>query len=138
MVAFGSFDIIHPGHLHYLREASSYGSLVVVVARDRSIEMLKGRKTLMDEASRLDIIRSLRFVDKAMLGGKIRKWDDMYKILLKVRPDVIAFGYDQKVDTAHLKSFLAKNKLNPKIVFVRPFRSSKYKSSKLKKLIAAY
>ena len=138
VIAFGSFDIIHPGHLHYLRGASSYGNLVVVVARDESVEKLKGRKPLMDENSRLEMIGSIKFVHRAMLGHKIRKWNEIYNILLDVRPDVIALGYDQKVDMNYLVRFLEENGLNAKIVRITPFKGAKFKSSKLRKLILCY
>ncbi len=138
VLTFGSFDILHPGHLHYLKDASAYGNLVVVVARDATIAKLKGRKPLIDEDSRLEIIKSIRFVHRAMLGDKIRMWNDIYKILLKVRPDVIALGYDQNVDIKYLNEFLKKNGMTPRIVRLRPFRSVSFKSSKLKKLLLSY
>jgi FAD synthetase len=138
VIAFGSFDILHPGHLHYLRQASTFGSLVVIVARDKSIEKLKGHKPLMDENSRLEVIKSLRFVNLAVLGDKIRKWNDIYKILIKFKPDIIALGYDQKVDMVYLKKFLDDNGLHSKIVRVKPFNGAQLKSSKIKKLMARY
>lgn len=138
VMAFGSFDILHPGHLHYLREASRHGDLIVIVARDRSIEKLKGRKPLIDEDSRLEVIKSLKFVKSAVLGDRIRKWNDIYKILRKFRPDVIAFGYDQRVDMKYLKEFLDANGLHPKIVRIKPFKGKTFKSSKIKELMARY
>lgn len=135
-MAFGSFDILHPGHIHYLKSASRYGKLVVIVARDESIEKLKGKKALIDEKSRREIIGSLRFVDRAVLGDRIREWNDIYKILVRFRPDFIVFGYDQKVDLEYLKEFLAKHGLKSKIVRLKAFKPYTYKSSKLKKLIA--
>lgn len=134
-IAFGSFDVLHPGHIHYLKGASRYGKLIVVVARDNSIKKLKGRAPVIDEKSRLEIVGSLRFVDRSVLGDRIRKWNDIYKILLRYRPDYIVLGYDQKVDTAYLNRFLEENKLRSKIVRLRPFRSEGYKSRKLKKLL---
>jgi len=131
-LAFGSFDILHPGHLYYLRKASTYGRLIVVVARDSSIMKLKGRKPLMDEASRLEMVRSVRFVDKAVLGERIRRWNDVYNILLKFKPDFVVFGYDQKVDYAFLNKFLESHRLNPKVVRINAYRSNIFKSSKIK------
>lgn len=137
-MAFGSFDILHPGHIHYLKSAAGYGTLTVVVARDASILRLKGRAPLMDENSRLEIIKSLSFVHRAALGGRIRKWNDIYKILLKYRPDIIALGYDQRIDMDYLNLFLKRNGLRSKVVRLRPFRSGSFKSSKLKKLMKLY
>ena len=134
-MAFGSFDVLHPGHIRYLKGASRYGKLIVVVARDSSIEKLKGRRPLINEAWRREIIGSLSFVHMAVLGDRIRKWNDVYKILLRFRPDFIVFGYDQKVDMEYLKKFLAVHKLNSRIVRVKAYKADLYKSTKLKKLI---
>lgn len=135
-MAFGSFDVLHPGHIHYLKGASRYGNLIVVVARDVNIRKLKGRDPLIDERSRLEIVGSLRFVHKAVLGGRVGKgWNDIYNILLKYRPDVLVFGYDQRIDMGYLKRFLGENGLRPRIVRLRPFREYRYKSSRLKALM---
>ncbi len=92
----------------------------------------------MDEKARLEIIKSLSFVHRAALGDRIRKWNDIYKILLRYRPDIIAFGYDQKVDMDYLYRFLRENGLKARVVRLRPFKSGAFKSSRLKKLMKLY
>ena len=134
-MAFGSFDVLHPGHIKYLRGASRYGKLIVVVARDASIRKLKGRSAFVDERSRLEIVGSLRFVNRAVLGDRIRKWNDIYKVVLRMHPDFLVFGYDQKVDRGYLEKFISKNKLKCRIVRLGAYRATRYKSSKLKKLM---
>ena len=65
----GTFDIIHPGHLYLFSEAKKYGDrLVVIVARDSTSEKIKGKKPLHNEMERLEAVRSLSIVDKAVLG----------------------------------------------------------------------
>ena len=135
-IAFGSFDIIHPGHIRYLKGATRYGKLTVVVARDRSIRILKGTDPVMDERARVEIVGAIRFVDRAVLGRRVGKWNDIYKVLLLFRPDTIVLGYDQKVDMGYLKEFLNKNRLRSRIVRLPPYRDDIFKSSKLKKLIS--
>jgi cytidyltransferase-like protein len=89
----GAFEIIHPGHVNALTEARSIGNtLVVVVATDESVEKNKVRPPVTDQASRVDLVSSLRQVDLALPGNK----GSIYDILLRVRPDVVALGYDQK------------------------------------------
>jgi FAD synthetase len=134
-MAFGSFDILHPGHIHYLKAASRHGRLIVVVSRDSSVKMLKGAAPLMGEKARLEIVGSLKFVDRAVLGNRIRRWNDIYRIVLRFRPDFIVFGYDQKVDRKYLDRFLSRNGIAPKIVIAKPFIEYRYKSSKLKRLL---
>lgn len=87
----GVFDIIHIGHLYTLEQAKKYGDrLVVVVAGDRHI-IKKGRRPIHTQKYRAKIVGALKPVDKVVLGG-----DDPAKVLSKIKPDVIVYGYDQK------------------------------------------
>ena len=88
----GVFDIIHPGHLYTLEKAKALGdALVVVVARDSTAERLKGSRPLHDEELRLNVVSSLKPVDAAILGSE----RDIFETVERVKPDVIALGYDQ-------------------------------------------
>ncbi len=128
-MAFGSFDILHEGHKHYLMEAKSYGDyLIVVVARDSNILKFKGRKPKNDESHRLGEVKKLDFVDKTVLGHK----DDILEVLNEFKPDVICLGYDQKtIDEEKLRKELKKRNLKANVVRAKPFREDIYKSSKL-------
>jgi len=89
----GAFEIIHPGHIDALAEARKLGNaLVVVVATDESVERNKGRAPVTNQALRVGLVSSLRQVDLALPGNK----GSIYEILLKVRPDIVALGYDQR------------------------------------------
>ena len=136
VIAFGSFDILHPGHLLYLRKAKRFGGkLIVIVARDNSIKKLKGRKAALDENARLEIVKSLRIVDKALLGSSFRSEEGMYGIIERVKPDVIAVGYDQKLDIMRLKEWLRRKKMRVRIVRISSYHK-KYKSSGIRRKIA--
>ena len=88
----GGFEIIHPGHIYTISQAKKLGdALVVVIARDSTIRRRKGREPVASEAERLALLSSLRQVDAAILGVE----GDIYETLEKVRPDVVALGYDQ-------------------------------------------
>ena len=127
VMAFGSFDILHKGHEHYLNEARSYGDyLIVVVARGENILRFKGKKPKHDENYRLGEVKKLGFVDEVILGHK----DDVFKVLEEFKPDVICLGYDQKAEK--LKEGLGKRNLKAKIVRAKPFKPEIYKSSILK------
>lgn len=89
----GAFEIIHPGHVHALSEAKRLGNtLVVVVATDESVERNKGRPPATGQASRVELVSSLRQVDLAIPGNR----GSIFDILTRVRPDVVALGYDQR------------------------------------------
>ena len=130
VIAFGSFDILHEGHKHYLNEAKGYGDyLIVVVARDDNILKFKGRKPRNDENYRLNQVKKLDFVDEAVLGDK----EDILKVLERHKPEVICLGYDQKtVDAEKLRQELEKRKLKAEIIRAKPYKEDVYKSSKLR------
>ena len=131
-LAFGTFDIFHPGHEFYLKEAKKLADeLYVVVAKDSTVRSVKGRKPVNEENSRLAVIQKLPFVDKAMLGSQ----NDKYAVLDVVKPDVIVLGYDQDSFTAGLEEELRKRRLNPQIVRAESYMPEKWKSSKLIKNI---
>jgi cytidyltransferase-like protein len=89
----GAFEIIHPGHIDALSEARRLGNtLVVVVATDDSVERNKGRASVTGQALRVGLVSSLRQVDLALPGNR----GSIYEILLKIRPDIVALGYDQR------------------------------------------
>jgi FAD synthetase len=136
VLAFGCFDILHMGHYTYLKNAKKLGDkLIVVVARDSTIRNLKGREPLLDEESRRKLVESLRFVDSAVLGGK----GDRYEIIKRIKPSIIALGYDQKQDERTLKKKLGDMGINAKVVRIkRSFNPKQQKSSVLfKKMVKA-
>ena len=88
----GSYEIVHPGHLYTIEQAKKLGDvLVLVLARSSTIRKRKGREPVTQEADRLALTSSLRQVDAAILGVK----GSIYETLQRVKPDVVALGYDQ-------------------------------------------
>lgn len=89
----GAFEIIHPGHVFALSEARGLGNtLVVVVATDESVEKNKGRPPATNQGLRVALVSSLRQVDLALPGNK----GSIFDILVRIRPDIVAIGYDQR------------------------------------------
>jgi FAD synthetase len=88
----GGFEVIHPGHLYTIDRAKGLGDVLVVsVARDSTIRNRKNREPVADEGARVKMLSSLRQVDAAILGVE----GDIYETLERVKPDVVALGYDQ-------------------------------------------
>ncbi|MDO8741273.1 MAG: adenylyltransferase/cytidyltransferase family protein [Candidatus Woesearchaeota archaeon] len=130
VLVFGTFDIVHPGHMNFLKQAKKHADkLVVVVARDLTVKALKGRFPENNEERRLKNIKKLPYVDEAMLGSL---GNDKYEIIEKIKPDVIALGYDQYFFTEDLKKELKKRGILADIVRLKPYKEEIYKSSKLK------
>ncbi len=112
VVATGTFDLLHMGHIYYLREAKKLGDeLVVIVACDSTVRKLK-HEPVTPEKMRLEIIKELKIVDEAVLGHK----DDMYKVVKDIEPDIIALGYDQIHNAEKIKRELKKRNITAQIV----------------------
>src|SRR3989338_1413746 len=93
VMAFGTFDLLHPGHKYFLRQAKKQGDyLIVVIARDTTVKRLKGKLPHDNEKQRLKAILSLNLADKATIGDKR---PNRYAAIKKYRPEVICLGYDQ-------------------------------------------
>ena len=112
VMATGTFDLLHMGHIYYLREAKKLGdTLVVVVATDSTVQKLK-HDPITPQESRVNLIRELKMVDEVYLGHD----DDMYAIVQEIKPDIIALGFDQIHNDATIRNELKKRKLNVKLV----------------------
>jgi FAD synthetase len=112
VMATGVFDLMHLGHVHFLDEARKLGDeLVVVVATDKTARERK-HEPITPQDMRLKMIQSLKVVDKAVLG----KEGDMYQIVLELKPDIIALGYDQAHDSESIKDELDKRGLDVEVV----------------------
>ena len=126
----GTFDTIHPGHLYFLSEAKKFGDkLVVVVARDETSERMKGKKPSHNEKERLEQLRSMEIVDKAVMGNK----GNIFEIIEEINPNVICLGYDQKVLKQELEDELKKRRIKADVIRICSYMPHLYKSSKMGK-----
>jgi FAD synthetase len=101
VVAQGTFDLIHPGHVHYLREAAAMGDrLVVIVARESNVTHKPD--PICPAEQRREIVGALSPVDEAMLGDP----EDIFAPIERLEPSVIALGYDQHHDEAAIETAL--------------------------------
>lgn len=130
VLVFGTFDIFHPGHLSFLRQARRHGDrLYAVVARDRTVLAVKKRLPIQAESERLASVKASGLVDEARLGNL----GDKYSAIKKIRPQVICLGYDQAYLTSNLAEKLASLDIEAEIIKLRPYRPDIYKSSKIRK-----
>lgn len=131
-MVFGTFDVLHKGHLHFFRQARKLSAnpyLIVSVARDKNVKRIKGLRPSLNEKRRLSALKKIRLVDKALLGGQ----GNHLPHILRQRPDIIALGFDQKAYVKNLRSDLKKRGMEVKIFRLRPYKRHIYKSSILKK-----
>jgi FAD synthetase len=114
-MAFGTFAIVHTGHIRFLEKAKGFcDKLIVVVARDSTVKELKG-KSIIPEQQRLEVVAALKPVDEAVLGSD---GPDRLAVVAKLKPDVIILGPDQDENEGELAFKLEKRGLNPKIIRV--------------------
>jgi len=137
VLASGVFDLLHLGHVRYLEEAKKAGGenaeLIVIVARDSTVERRKGYKPVMSENQRRALVEALKVVDEAILGYEEF---DIGKVIEKIKPDVIAIGHDQNGMEKAVKDYIREKGLNIKVVRISKFSEDELdSSSKIKQKI---
>tara|TARA_Y100000813_G_C24121254_1_gene332787 strand:+ start:607 stop:1071 length:465 start_codon:yes stop_codon:yes gene_type:complete len=110
----GCFDILHPGHIHILDQAKSYGDILIVgLNSDESIKRLKGTKRpKVSQKDRLRILSSIKFVDYAVLFEE----DTPLKLIKKIKPNILVKGGDYNSDDIVGSEFVKSNGGEIKIV----------------------
>ncbi len=132
VLIFGTFDIVHAGHIHMFKQAREYGDyLAVCVSRDINAEKIKGETLFHNEQERFDFLKNIKIIDEVLLGSL----DSPYHNISIVKPDIIALGYDQKMYVDNLEDAITSLGLESQIVRLSPYFENRFKSAKLKKYI---
>lgn len=101
VLAQGTFDLLHPGHLHYLEEAAAMGDrLTVIIARRENVTH-KDPPVLSDRQRR-DMVAAMGVVDEARIGHP----EDIFVPVRDIDPDVIVLGHDQHHDAEAIRDQL--------------------------------
>ena len=89
----GCFDLLHIGHIRYLKEAKKLGDILIVgLNSDASVRRLKPQRPLNEESQRAEVLASLEMVDFVILFSE----DTPYELIKSIRPDVLVKGGDWK------------------------------------------
>jgi FAD synthetase len=130
VLASGTFDLLHLGHVRFLEEAKKAGGenaeLIVIIARDSTVEKRKGEKPIMPENQRRALVESLKVVDEAILGYEEF---DIGRVIEKIKPDVIVVGYDQDGIEQMVKNYVEERGLKIKVVKIGKFGEDELNSS---------
>ena len=131
VMVFGTFDLIHYGHVRLLNNSKKLGGrdseLIVVVARDSSVKKIKKNAPIYNEEQRMILISEFKAVDKAILG---HEGPDKFKIIEEYRPNIIVLGYDQKISIEDLQKELASRGLpDVQVLRLEKFGDPDYNSS---------
>jgi FAD synthetase len=114
VLATGTFDILHPGHILYLTKAKELGDeLFVIVSRDSMVQHKS--KPILPEQQRLQVVQALEMVDHAELGSE----RDIFEPLKLIKPDIIALGFDQYFDENKLQQDLERRHIPSKVIRLR-------------------
>lgn len=128
-MTFGTFDLLHPGHIFYLEGAKKlWDYLITIVARDKTVEVLKWKKPRESERVRMTKLQ------KSGVPHEVILWSlsDHYDVIVQKKPDVLCFWYDQRsFNGEKLNKYLKEHKLAPEIIILEAFEPEKWKSSKL-------
>lgn len=128
VMCFGTFDIFHPGHAFYLSEAQKFAKkMTVVIARDHRVTSGKWHNPVHHEYDRLHHVQESFPTAHVILGDD----SDIFAPIRTLRPDLLAFGYDQRVPEERICE------LFPDIAIVRVggYETDKWKSSILRQAI---
>lgn len=135
VLAFGTFDLLHGGHRSFLKQAAKLGAtLVVAVSRDRVVRRLKGQHPIHHERQRLARVAALPYVTNAVLASADPS--RRFTFIKRIRPSVIALGYDQTHFTNNLHRDLRAHGVNCRVVRLKPHRPQRFKSSLIRKRLA--
>lgn len=102
----GCFDILHAGHIDFLRRCSEMGRLIVCINTDVSVRINKGaNRPINNEKDRFLILACLRFVDDVRYFNET----DPRNILAEIKPDIHCKGNDYTMDQIIEKNVVEKN-----------------------------
>jgi len=104
----GTFEILHPGHIAYLKYAWSMGRVIAIVSRDSTVRKIKKRDPIIPENQRLEVLRNITYVHKARLGYE----DDMFRVVEEEKPEIIILGPNQPFREDNVKNELKRRGLN--------------------------
>ncbi|MEK6954606.1 MAG: adenylyltransferase/cytidyltransferase family protein [Candidatus Micrarchaeota archaeon] len=133
VMTFGSFDVIHEGHRSLFKQAKKLGGkgakLFVVVASDERYKKVKSKKPWFSQKQRMEHVENEPLVDVVVKGDKL----NTLVPILRHKPDLIVFGYDQPLKTYELKRMLKKEGfIGAKIVRAKAYKPKTFKSSIIK------
>ena len=105
VLANGNFDLLHVGHVRYLRGAKALGGkLVVAINSNQSVRALKGEgRPIMPERERAEIVSALADVDAVIVFPEL----DVRSIIREIRPDIHAKGTDYTADSVPERDVVA-------------------------------
>lgn len=103
----GCFDILHPGHIHLLKMAKSFGDVLIVgLNSDSSISKIKPERPIMAQDARIEVLSEISLVDYIVVFGE----EDPVMVIKEIEPDVLVKGGDWKIEQVKGREFAKETK----------------------------
>lgn len=91
VLTYGTFDLFHIGHLNLLKRARELGDKLIVAVSTDEFNATKGKTTLMPFEHRVELVRSVRFVDEVIAESN---WDQKISDVQQHQVDLFVMGAD--------------------------------------------
>lgn len=91
VITYGTFDVLHYGHINLLRRAKALGDYLIVGLSTDEFNAVKGKKSYYTYAQRKSILEGLRFVDLVIPENS---WEQKTKDIIKYEADIFVMGSD--------------------------------------------
>ncbi|WP_121616232.1 glycerol-3-phosphate cytidylyltransferase [Virgibacillus halodenitrificans] len=102
VITYGTFDIIHTGHINLLRRAKEYGDYLIVALSSDAFNAMKGKKSYYTYEQRKAILEAVRYVDQVIPENT---WEQKAEDVQKYNVDVFVMGDDWKGKFDFLASY---------------------------------
>ena len=121
ILTYGTFDLLHLGHIRLLREAKKLGDYLIVGLSTDDFALFKGKHTFYNYEQRKTILEAIKYVDEIV---QIHSFEEEKKFAINLKPDVFIIGNDYKGKFDYLKDY------NTEVVYIE--RMPNISSSKIK------
>ncbi len=102
ILTYGTFDLFHIGHLNLLKRAKALGDYLIVGVSTDEFNKIKGKKTLIPFEERIEIVKSIRYVDEVIPE---KSWDQKIKDIKQLEIDTFVIGDDWRGKFDFLKEY---------------------------------
>jgi len=102
VITYGTFDLLHIGHINFLKRAKALGDYLVVGVSTDNFNEIKGKKTIIPYGERAEIIKSLKVVDEIIPE---KNWEQKINDIKSHKIDIFTIGDDWKGKFDYLKEY---------------------------------
>ncbi len=102
VLTYGTFDLLHEGHIRLLKRAKALGDYLIVGVSTDAFNAGKGKKAILAYSERKEVVEAIRYVDKVIPE---RSWDQKIKDVQKYQIDIFVMGDDWKGKFDFLKPY---------------------------------